>query len=605
MNLRIRYLMLSLFISVSALCQNKEERKYILHKEKFDSLSKLSHGLGNDTLRLMALDSIMESSVKMKANDLFAVYKKIAYESKWKKGIARYKVFYANSVLFHKNVPEASKLFIEAEKELEDIGDYQMQIYALMRLSMLITHKSDSLSAKKYIDKAILIAKNHNDQKWLIKTLNYKANTFVFRDRLDLALPIFEEIEKFKDLLLYERIINDLNLGTCYMYTKRVEKGMRYQLNALKMIPKNELTSLQQDVRFEIINFYLSIKDFKSAKKYYLQLTDFYNDYKPHIENSKRYYDFGYKIEKGLKNLSLALFYLEQKNLYLDSLAIEAKTNAEEGLKSQLELNEQKVKSQQVELSQLKTEQSKQSQLRWFLILLTAIGVAVSGYIFKTNRILKNNNQDLINKNKEISEALLKGQTIERQRVALDLHDNLGTTLSALWLSVDTIDKSKMNEEEREIHQNLRENLEKAYNDVRLLSHNLLPEEFEKQGLKTILQGFIRKMNKNSPIKFELKIDEDFGRVDNKIEFELYSICLELVNNIIKHSKATEAKIELSCSERHIKLVVSDNGIGVFKNDSDGKGMRNVRARVDSLNGAWEITNGGNQGVVNEILIPV
>ncbi len=192
-------------------------------------------------------------------------------------------------------------------------------------------------------------------------------------------------------------------------------------------------------------------------------------------------------------------------------------------------------------------------------------------------------------KNKEISEALLKGQTTERQRVALDLHDNLGSTLSALWLSVDTIDKSKMNEEEREIHQNLRENLEKAYNDVRLLSHNLLPEEFEKQGLSTILQGFVRKMNKNSKIKSDLKISENFGRVNNKIEFELYSICLELVNDIIKHSKATEAKIRLSRNEKQIKFVVSDNGIGVFKNDSDGKGMKNIKARVESLNGLWEV----------------
>lgn len=147
-----------------------------------------------------------------------------------------------------------------------------------------------------------------------------------------------------------------------------------------------------------------------------------------------------------------------------------------------------------------------------------------------------------------------------------------------------------MNEEEKEIHQNLRENLEKAYNDVRLLSHNLLPEEFEKQGLVPTLQGFVRKISKNSKINFDLQIAEDFGRVDNKIEFELYSICLELVNNIIKHSKATEANISLSRTEKQIEMIVSDNGIGTFKNDSDGKGMKNVKARVESLNGDLEFT---------------
>ena len=247
----------------------------------------------------------------------------------------------------------------------------------------------------------------------------------------------------------------------------------------------------------------------------------------------------------------------------------------------------------------------RQSQFRWFLIVISIIAFLSAFYVFVTNQKLKTNNISLLNKNKEISQALLKGQTIERQRVAMDLHDNLGSTLSALWLSIDTIDKSKMNEEEKEIHQNLRENLEKAYNDVRLLSHNLLPEELDKQGLVQTLQGFVRKINKNSKIHFDLKISENFGRVANKIEFELYSICLELVNNIIKHSKATEAKIELSRSEKQIKLIVSDNGIGVFKNDSDGKGMKNVKARVESLNGVWNLQNIDNQGVTNKILIPV
>ncbi len=219
---------------------------------------------------------------------------------------------------------------------------------------------------------------------------------------------------------------------------------------------------------------------------------------------------------------------------------------------------------------------------------------------------LSSEKQDALKKqNIELQAALLQGQTIERKRVAADLHDNLGSTLSALWLSVDMIDKSKMNEEETAIHQNLRQNLEKAYNDVRLLSHNLLPEELEKQGLSAALHYFIRKINQNSSIKFYLQIDERLGKLDKKIEFELYSICLELVNNIIKHSKATKAKIEISKTENQIKLTVEDNGIGIFENNSNGKGMKNVRARVESLNGTWNLVSTENKGVRSEVLIPI
>jgi two-component system, NarL family, sensor histidine kinase LiaS len=200
---------------------------------------------------------------------------------------------------------------------------------------------------------------------------------------------------------------------------------------------------------------------------------------------------------------------------------------------------------------------------------------------------------------------MLKGQTIERQRVAMDLHDNFGSTMSSIRWAFQAIDRTKWTENEKEIFTNVQTMFDKAYDDIRLLSHNLLPEEFERFGLVITLQNFIRKINKNTTIQFDLKVNENFGRVDKKIEFELYSICLELVNNIMKHSKASEAMIELSHSQNQIKLTVSDNGIGTFNNDSDGKGMKNVQARVKSLNGTWKIQRVENEGVVNEILISV
>lgn len=383
---------------------------------------------------------------------------------------------------------------------------------------------------------------------------------------------------------------------------------MPYLTRVLATMPKDvsAYIGLHKQVRSDLINFFIDVQgDYGQAKKYFDELKSFQSNTGSSIAENFGYYKNGYRIYKGLGDYKKALYFLEQRNIYNDSLNAESIKNGQEGIKSQLALKEQTEKLQKAELEKLKTENERQDQFRWFFLVLSIIGLSTTIYVFRTNKKLKSNNKNLLEKNKEISQALLKGQTIERQRVAADLHDNLGSTLSALWLSIDTIDKSKMNDEEREIHQNLRENLEKAYNDVRLLSHNLLPEEFEKQGLVPTLQGFVRKISKNSKIAFDLQIAEDFGRVDNKIEFELYSICLELVNNIIKHSKATEAKIVLARTEKQISLIVSDNGIGTFKNDSDGKGMKNVKARVESLNGDWNLQNHENQGVVSEILIPV
>jgi len=223
--------------------------------------------------------------------------------------------------------------------------------------------------------------------------------------------------------------------------------------------------------------------------------------------------------------------------------------------------------------------------------------------------------ESLLKQNAELQAALLQGQTIERKRVAADLHDSLGSTMSSLIYTVNAIDTNKLDEQEKNVYRHLKQMLDTAYNEIRLLSHNLLPEEFEKQGLAEALRYFIRKINQTKTIQFELSIDPHLGRLSPKIEFELYSICLELINNILKHSKATEAKINLSkvtpplgrsaVAGGGLNLTISDNGRGFFDNESDGKGIKNVKARIESLNGTWQHDSKPNHGTYFTISIPV
>ncbi len=211
----------------------------------------------------------------------------------------------------------------------------------------------------------------------------------------------------------------------------------------------------------------------------------------------------------------------------------------------------------------------------------------------------------LLKQNAELQAALLQGQTIERKRVAADLHDSLGSTMSSLIYTVNAIDTDNLDKDERNVYLHLKQMLDTAYNEIRLLSHNLLPEEFEKQGLNEALRHFVRKINQTKTIQFDLSIDPQLGRLSPKTEFELYSICLELINNILKHAHATQASIKLASEKNLVKLTIADNGRGFFDNDSDGKGMKNVKARVESLNGTWHTKNMESSGVCNEITVPI
>jgi two-component system, NarL family, sensor histidine kinase LiaS len=214
------------------------------------------------------------------------------------------------------------------------------------------------------------------------------------------------------------------------------------------------------------------------------------------------------------------------------------------------------------------------------------------------------NNKKLRRKNAEIQSALIEGQTIERKRVAAELHDHLGGTLASLNWYLYGIDKKVLSEEEQKIYQSVHQMVGAAYKEVRSLSHNLMPAELEEHGLIMALHRLISKLNENKNIAFTFNQKGMNNRLNSKIEFELYSIVLELTNNIIKHSGASEASVDLTENLKTIVLVVSDNGTGMIEPDRQGVGLRNIKSRVESLHGKIQIHSEKQNGIRVEIEIP-
>ena len=254
------------------------------------------------------------------------------------------------------------------------------------------------------------------------------------------------------------------------------------------------------------------------------------------------------------------------------------------------------LQTQKEELNQLTINQQRQTER--LLIAGLAVLLIFSGYVFY-------NNAQLRQKNRAIQSALLQGQTLERQRVAADLHDNLGTTLSALHWNLEAIDKTRLTATEQAVYANISQQVNQAYTDVRLLSHNLLPDELAKQGLAAALRNLVGKLNRNTRVCFSLTGNDTLSRFDAKTEFELYSICLELLNNTLKHAKATEGHIVLTQESNNLYLTISDNGTGIGQQEKEGRGLHNITARVASLGGKWTVYSVPGEGVRNHISVPV
>lgn len=198
-------------------------------------------------------------------------------------------------------------------------------------------------------------------------------------------------------------------------------------------------------------------------------------------------------------------------------------------------------------------------------------------------------NANLLKKNDEIMAALVEGQTLERRRVSVELHDNLGSTISGIKYRLQALDLANFTEKEQQVYTSVMSMMNDAYSEVRLISHNLLPEEFEKKGLKGALEKLVDDINLSGKFKLSLMHREPKQPLEQKVAIELYSICLELVNNIIKHSNGSESEICFFSNNKNIILNVRDNGSNAQKL-SEGFGLKNIKTRVSRLEGVLEVS---------------
>jgi len=197
--------------------------------------------------------------------------------------------------------------------------------------------------------------------------------------------------------------------------------------------------------------------------------------------------------------------------------------------------------------------------------------------------------------------AIIEGQQIERQRIAQDLHDSLNIRLIVLKRSVESSCANENTEILKEI--------DGIVNQVREISHNLLPYSLKHYGLIKAIEDLCVKLNNENQINADFsKIDvQENKRWDTIIENELFKIIQELTANCIKHAKATQMFIELIDDKKMLYLTVEDNGIG-FNYDNTSKnnfGLNNINARISLLGGTISYDSQINKGTTVMINIPI
>ena len=205
-------------------------------------------------------------------------------------------------------------------------------------------------------------------------------------------------------------------------------------------------------------------------------------------------------------------------------------------------------------------------------------------------------------------EASVATQENVRRQIGGDLHDEIGTLLSATRMSLTQITKYEDNPAKRTALLNQTEELlNDTLNNVRRLSKDLMPSTLDEFGLIIALKDFTEKMTEFTGVMVCFSHGELSEVFDKKIELVLYRTAQELVNNALKHAKASVITIQLQVRNNNLVLQVSDNGIGFDLAETNkpdrGIGIKNIESRISVIKGKIKFDVQKGRGSSFEITI--
>lgn len=257
-------------------------------------------------------------------------------------------------------------------------------------------------------------------------------------------------------------------------------------------------------------------------------------------------------------------------------------------------------------------------EINLLAILLPLAGIVfiiVAGVLFLNQQFQKN----LISQKLEQEElkvihrqqlllSSLTAQEQERKRIAQDMHDELGAVLSIARMHLVQLQQSagQLTGDNGKKFDNIKEYLDNALVNMRRICHLLMPPQLEQFGLMEALEATARQINQAGTITVSVDSSHELREMDWLTKVTMYRICLELINNTIKHSGADMVSLRFYSDERDLHCSYRDNGKGInTEQKGNGIGIQGMIGRATSLGGTFESGNGEESGYRADICIPL
>lgn len=209
----------------------------------------------------------------------------------------------------------------------------------------------------------------------------------------------------------------------------------------------------------------------------------------------------------------------------------------------------------------------------------------------------------------ELSGRLIHAQEEERTRIARELHDHLGQRMALLQINVERFeqDTAELSSKARQELNNIAELTEECSSELHDISHQLHPSRLDTLGLVAALGGFCREFSVQHDLQVQFVHQDVSGHVPKDVSLCLFRIAQEALSNVVKHSGAAEAQVELTHHGDQIDLCISDAGAGfnpAFAKE-DGLGLISMRERLRLVGGHLSIESEVSHGTRIRARIPL
>ncbi|WP_109851823.1 tetratricopeptide repeat-containing sensor histidine kinase [Aquimarina sp. AU58] len=557
-------------------------------KDKWPYYVKLNN-LANIHIRLQEYDSalkLLKICLEYKENPRYItkVYGSVSI-------LYGYEGDYEKALLYSKKALE----FYKKDKSLTGLTLHG-ETTTLMNIGVHYSYLGEKEKAIEYYNKAYLIAKDRQFNRTLVNIAINLGEAYQDKEMYN------EAIKKYHGALSVAKKLGFLDKQIIIYYNLKMvaiaqndhkssysyfEKEIKIKDSVAKLQKSKEINELE--VKFNTLQKEKEIKVLQ-------------------VENANRELDLKNQKE-AVKNLKLQQE-IEKKDTQNKILSFQ---NASEKKRNEIALLK---KDQEIQESKLARQKSiKNSILYSFLILL----IPVIGLLFTYYQKLQTQNE-LNKKQEEISEqkisslikdqelklikASIKGQDKERKRIAQELHDSIGGNLAAIKLQLNN---TVLHGDKKTIT-TINNQLDDTYDQVRNLSHNLIPKKFSENNFCDVLEEYFNNIGGTTSLStsFVAYPRTEIDILDETLQIEIFKIIQELITNTIKHAKATSVELQLNLVENIINVLFEDNGIGFnTKNKATGLGFENIKNRLKKISGTFHIDSRINRGTIIDIEVPV